>query len=115
MCKQFEMSMMGDLIFFLELQIKQNKNGIFFCQSNYVRDLLKKYNMDKCKSANSSMNATISLDQDLSGKNVDQTFDRGMIGSLLYLTASLLDNIFSVCLCACFKANPKESHLTTVK
>ena len=61
------------------------------------------------------MSATISLYQDLNGNNVDQTFYRGMIGSLLYLTTSRPNIMFSVCLCARFPANPIESHLTAVK
>ena len=115
MCKEFEMSMMGELTFFLGFQIKQSENGIFVCQSKYTRDLLKKYNMTQSKETNIPMSTSISLDQDLQGKNVDQKVYRGMIGSLLYLTASRPDIMFSVCLCARFQANPKESHLTTVK
>ena len=69
MCKEFDMSMIGDLTFFLGLQIKEKKDGIFICQSKYVRDLLKKYNMDQCKSANMPMSATLSLDQDIIGKS----------------------------------------------
>ena len=77
---------MGDLTFILELQIKQKKNDIIICQSKYIRDLLKKYNMDQCKSANTPtpMSATIRLDQDLNGKSVNLRYDC----LLLYLTAS---------------------------
>ena len=115
MHKEFNMSMMGDLIFFLGVKINQKKNGIFICQSKYVKDLIKKYNMDQWKSAYTPMSATVSLDQDLNGKSVDQMSYRDMIGSLLYLTASLAHIIFSFCLCARFQTNPKESHLTAVK
>ena len=76
---------------------------------------MKKYNIDQCKSANTPMSATINLDQDLNGKSVDQNSNRGMIGSALYLTTSHSNIMFSVCLCACFQANPNESHLTKVK
>ena len=55
------------------------------------------------------------VDQDESGVSIDITKYRGMIGSLLYLMASRPDIMFSVCLCARFQANPKESHITTVK
>ena len=77
--------MMEDLTFFLGLEIKRKKNDIFICQGKYVKDILKKYNMDQCKSVNTTMSATISYNQNLNGKNVDQTSYRGMIGSLLYL------------------------------
>ena len=71
--------------------------------------------MDQCKSANTLMSTTLSLDQDINGKSVDQKSYRGMISSLLYLTACHPDIMFSVCLCARFQANPKESHLTAIK
>ena len=71
--------------------------------------------MDQCKSANTPMSATLGLDEDINGKIVDQKTYRGMIGSLLYLAASRPNIMFSVYLCAHFQANPKESHLTTVK
>ena len=71
--------------------------------------------MDKCKSATTPMSSTLSLDQDVNGKSVDQKSYRGMIGSLLYLTASRPDIMFNICLCARFQANPKEPPLTAVK
>ena len=61
------------------------------------------------------MSARLSLDQDINGKSVDQKSYRDMIGFLLYLKASRPDIMFSICLCARFQANPKESHLTAVK
>ena len=61
------------------------------------------------------MTINIVLDEDKTGKSINATLYRGMIGSLLYLTAYRLDIQFSVCLCARFEADPKESHLTAVK
>jgi hypothetical protein len=55
------------------------------------------------------------LDLDTGGKSIDQKVDRSMIGSLLYLCASRLDIMLSVCMCARFQANPKEVHLRAVK
>ena len=73
-----------------------------FVKVNMLRDLLK-YNMEQCKSANTPMSATLILDQDIHGKSVDQnTYNRGMIGSLFYLTASRTDIMFSVYLCTRF-------------
>ncbi|KAK2390888.1 putative mitochondrial protein [Trifolium repens] len=112
---EFEMSMMGKLNFFLGLQIKQTKNGIFINQSKYCKELLKKFDMENCKEIATPMSTSTYVDQDESGKPIDITKYRGMIGSLLYLTASRPDIMFSVCLCARFQANPKESHLSSVK
>ena len=115
MQKEFEMSMMGELNFFLGLQIKQTKNGVFINQSKYIKDLLVKYGLENSKSLGTPMSTSIKLDIDEKEKCVNTTLYRGMIGSLLYLTASRPDIMFSVCLCARFQANPKESHLCAVK
>jgi len=112
---EFEMSMMGELNFFLGLQIKQTKYGIFINQSKYTKELLKKYHMENCKHIATPMGSSTTLDKDESGKSVDEKIYRGMIGSLLYLTSSRLDIMFSVCLCARFQSNPRESHLNAVK
>ena len=115
MHSEFEMSMMGELNFFLGLQIKQLKEGTFINQEKYIRDLLKKFNLEDVKAKNTPMGSSIKLDMDEKGKSVDQTKYRGMIGSLLYLTASRPDIMYSVCLCARFQACPKESHLNVIK
>ena len=61
------------------------------------------------------MSTSLKFDKNEQGTSVDVTKYRGMIGSLLYLTASRPDIMFSVCLCARFQSNPKESHLSAVK
>ncbi|CAI8597397.1 unnamed protein product [Vicia faba] len=71
--------------------------------------------MDNCKAMSTPMGSGTYVDQDESGVSIDITKYRGMIGSLLYLTASRPDIMFSVCLCARFQENPKESHLMAVK
>ncbi|WVZ58838.1 hypothetical protein U9M48_009064 [Paspalum notatum var. saurae] len=115
MAKEFEMSMIGELTFFLGFQIKQLREETFIYQEKYTRDLLKRFKMDDCKPIETPMATNIKLDPDESGIKVDQTLYRFMIGSLLYLCASRPDIMFSVCLCARFQADPKESHLTAVK
>ena len=115
MQSEFEMSMMGELNFFLGLQIKQTTNGIFINQSKYCKELLKRFGMDNAKEIATPMSTACYLDKDEGGKSVDIKKYRGMIGSLLYLSASRPDIMFSVCLCARYQANPKESHLSAVK
>ncbi|KAK2359506.1 putative mitochondrial protein [Trifolium repens] len=112
---EFEMSMMGELKFFLGIQINQTEKGTFIHQSKYIKDLLKKFNLEDCKPMNTPMHPTLSLGIEESEGKVDQKLYRGMIGSLLYLTASRPDILFSVCLCARFQSDPRESHLTAVK
>ncbi|KAD6118823.1 hypothetical protein E3N88_10094 [Mikania micrantha] len=115
MTKKFEMSAMGELKFFLGLQIKQKHDGIFIHQSKYIKELLKKFDLQNCKPCSSPMSSTTQLDADLKGTSVDETLYRCMIGSLMYLTASRPDIMFATCVCARFQAAPKESHLIAVK
>ncbi|XP_070026305.1 secreted RxLR effector protein 161-like [Nicotiana sylvestris] len=115
MGSEFEMSMMGELNFFLGLQIKQNSNGTMIYQQKYAKKLIKKFKMEEPKEIDTPIATTTKLDIDEPGSSVDQKLYRGMIGSLLYLTASRPNIIFSVRLCARFQANPKEFHLTAIK
>ena len=78
-------------------------------------DMLEKFEMEELKPMNTPMSSSIKLDKDEQGTSVDVTKYRGMIGSLLYLTASRPDIMFSVCLCARYQSNPKNSHLSAVK
>ena len=86
--EEFEMSMMGELTFFLELQVMQMKHGTFLCQTKYCIELIKKFSMEKCKEASTPMTTSTYLDLDEKGKLIDESKYRGMIGSLLYLIAS---------------------------
>lgn len=76
---KFEMSMMGDLIFFLGLQVKQLENGIFINQSKYTKELIKKFGMENCPVASTSMSASIKLDEDEVEILVEVTMYRGLI------------------------------------
>ncbi|KAK6149417.1 hypothetical protein DH2020_016942 [Rehmannia glutinosa] len=112
---EFEMSMMGELNFFLGLQIKQCQEGIYISQSKYTKELLKKFGIEEGRTVSTPMAADVKIDKDEKGKPVDESKYRGMIGSLLYLTSSRPDILHAVCLCAHFQSNPKESHMSAVK
>ncbi|GKB23285.1 retrovirus-related pol polyprotein from transposon TNT 1-94 [Tanacetum coccineum] len=111
---EFEMSMMGELNFFLGLQIKQMKDGIFN-QSKYIKEMLKKFGLEDSKPMKTPMSSDNKLTKDEECESVDSTKYRGMIGSLLYLMTSRADIMFSVCLCARFQEGSKTSHLEAVK
>jgi hypothetical protein len=115
MTDRFEISMMEVLTFFLRFQIKQVKEGTFISQIKYTRDILKKYDMDKVKPIKTPMGNNGHLDLDLGGTSIDQKVYHSMIGSLLYLCASMADIMLSVCICARFQAAPKDYHLREVK
>jgi len=82
-----------------------------YVNQSIANKIFKKFEMESCKEANTPMPSSCYMDADVAGKEVDQTKYRGLIGSLLYLTASRPDIMFAVCLCARFQANPKQSHL----
>jgi hypothetical protein len=115
MSKKFEMSMMGELQFFLGLQIKQSKEGTFVQLAKYTKDIVRKFKMEDSKAMMTPMSMTTTLDADEEGEHVNQKEYQSMIGSLLYLTATRPDIQFSVCLCAQFQASPRILHRQAVK
>ncbi|XXG68728.1 hypothetical protein AAC387_Pa06g1749 [Persea americana] len=115
MSSEFELSMMGELSFFLGLQIKQTAFGIFVSQLKYAQELLKKFGMMSSKHSRTPMSTTVKLSLDSAGKEYNETLYRSMIGSLLYLTASRPDISFSVGVCARYPSKPNESHVSAVK
>jgi len=112
---KFEMSMMAELKFFLILQIKQTPNGIYINQTKYVKELLKKFNLNDAKEMKTPMHPTTYHGLDEESTKVDETQYKAMIGSLLYLTTSRPNIMFSVCLCVIFQQEPREVHLNAVK
>ncbi|XP_050886237.1 uncharacterized protein LOC127091593 [Lathyrus oleraceus] len=108
---EFDMSLMGELNYFLDLQIKKLNEGTFICQIKYCNEILKKFGMEDEKSIDTQMPTNGNLEKDENGKDVDVKKYRDMIGSLLYLTVSRSDIMFSVCMCTHYQSNPKESLL----
>ncbi|GJS44933.1 retrovirus-related pol polyprotein from transposon TNT 1-94 [Tanacetum coccineum] len=115
MTTKFKMSMMGQMSFFLGLQISQSPRGIFLNQSKYASEIIKKYGLLTSDSVDTPMVEKNKLDEDLQGTPVDATLYRGMIGSLMYLTSNRPDLIYAVCLCARYQAKPTKKHLNAVK
>lgn len=107
--------MIGELNYFLGLQVKQNAKGISISQSKYAKDLVKRFGLDGKSHARTPMSTSVKISSDLAGKPVDPSLYRCTIGSLLYLTASRLNIAISVGGCARFQANHKEYHLTAIK
>ncbi|GJS79766.1 putative ribonuclease H-like domain-containing protein [Tanacetum coccineum] len=115
MHEKFQMSSMGELTFFLGLQVQQKKDGIFISQDKYVGEILKKFRFTEVKTASTPMETQKPLLKDEDGEEVDVHMYRSMIGSLMYLTSSRPDIMFAVCACARYQVNPKVSHLHDVK
>ncbi|GJZ24119.1 retrovirus-related pol polyprotein from transposon TNT 1-94, partial [Tanacetum coccineum] len=115
MHSRFEMSLMGEMTFFLRLQIHQSPKSIFINQAKYALEILKKHNMDNCHSIGTPLATKPKLDVDLSGEPVDQSDYRSKIGSLMYLASSRPDLVQAVCYCARYQARPTQKHLKEVK
>ncbi|GJS13511.1 putative ribonuclease H-like domain-containing protein [Tanacetum coccineum] len=115
MHKKFQMSSMGELTFFLGLQVTQKNDGIFISQDKYVDEILKKFGFSTDKTASTPIETSKPLMKDENAKDVNVHLYRLMIGSLMYLTSSRLDIMFVVCACARFQVTPKVSHLHDVK
>ncbi|GJT43672.1 retrovirus-related pol polyprotein from transposon TNT 1-94 [Tanacetum coccineum] len=97
------------------LQISQSPRGIFINQAKYALESLKKYGFDSCDPVDTPMVKKSKLDEDKEGKAVDPSHYHGMIGTLLYLTASRPDLQFAICMCAWYQARPTEKHLHVIK
>nr|GEZ27968.1 uncharacterized mitochondrial protein AtMg00810-like [Tanacetum cinerariifolium] len=106
---------MGELTFFLGLQVKQKEEGICISQNKYVTEILKKFGFTDVKIASTPMETQKPLLKDEDDEEVDVYLYRSMIGSLMYLTSSRPDIMFVVCACARYQVNPKLSHLHGVK
>ncbi|KAK1646060.1 hypothetical protein QYE76_063865 [Lolium multiflorum] len=109
MTNRFEISMMGELKYFLGFEIKQMRQGTFINQAKYLQDMLKRFDMKDAKGIGTPMHLKCQLSLDETGKAVDPKLYRSMIGSLLYLCASCLG------MCARFQESPKESDIVAVK
>jgi hypothetical protein len=115
MTNRFEMSMMGELKFFLGFDIKQLEDETLLSQTKYTHDILKKFGMDKAKLIKTPMGTNGHLNLHMGGKSVDQKVYHSIIGSLLYLCTSRSNIMLSVCMCVRFQTALKECHLRAVK
>ena len=115
MQSEFKLSLLGELTYFLGLQISHQEKGIFICQAKYIKEMLKKFKMEDCKPILTPMVTCFKLTIDNSSKDVDQRLYISIISSLLYVIASQPDVMQAVGQVARFQAAPKESHIIIVK
>ncbi|GJW70905.1 hypothetical protein Tco_0127822 [Tanacetum coccineum] len=106
---------MGELTFFLGLQVKQKEDGIFISQDKYVGEILKQFGFSSIRTVSTPIETNKALTKDEDGEDVDIHLYRSMIGSLMYLTSSRPDIMFLVCACSRFQVLPNVSHLNAVK
>nr|GEW24675.1 putative ribonuclease H-like domain-containing protein [Tanacetum cinerariifolium] len=112
---EFEMSAMGEVMFFLRLQVKQLPNGIFISQDKYVTDMLKKFDMESVRTETTPYEVLKHRSKDEPDDTVNVHLYRSMIGSFIYLTASMPDIMFAVSACSRHQVTRLTSHLNAVK
>jgi hypothetical protein len=112
---EFEMSMIGELSYFLGLQVKQSSGGIFISQGKYLKEMLKKFQMEDSSTVSTPMVVGCKISKDDISPDVDQRTYLSMIGSLLYITSFYPDIMQAIGMVGCFQSAPKQSHLVAVK
>ncbi|GKA44560.1 putative ribonuclease H-like domain-containing protein [Tanacetum coccineum] len=112
---EFEISAMGELIFFLGLQVQQRPDGIFIGQDKYVQEILKKFDLESVRTATTPYEAPKPKSKNEPDNPVNVHLCRSMIGSLMYLTASMPDIMFAVSACSRNQVTPTTSNLEAVK
>jgi hypothetical protein len=112
---EFEMSMIGELNFFLGLQITQSLKGIFITQSKYLKEIPKKFGMDESVTVITPMRINCKISKENEQPSIDSTLYRYMVGILLYLSASKTNNMQETRMVARFQSSPKESHVMVIK
>nr|GEU38966.1 hypothetical protein [Tanacetum cinerariifolium] len=115
MKSRFQMSSMGELTFFLGLQVKQKEDEIFISQDKYVAEILKRFDFSFVRATTTPIETQKPLVKDEDAEDVDVHMYMFMIGSLMYLTVSRPHIMFVVCACSRFQVTPKVSHLYAVK
>ena len=106
------MSLVGELTYFLSIQVKKMEDRTFVSQSKYAKSIVKKFGLDNASLKRTPAATHLKLSRDKNGIDVDQCLDISMIGSVLYLTASRSNMTFAIGVCARYQANPKASHLS---
>jgi hypothetical protein len=112
---EFEMSMIGELSYFLGLQVKQSSAGIFISQEKYLKEMLKKFQMEYSSPVSTPMVVGCKLSKYDISLDVDQRTYRSMIGSLLYITASRPDTMQVVGMVGHYQSAPNQIHLVAIK
>ncbi|GAA0175306.1 hypothetical protein LIER_28500 [Lithospermum erythrorhizon] len=112
---EFEMSMIGELKYFLGFQINQMEDSIFILQAKYAKNIVKKFGLETAKSKRTPIATHVKVTKNEDGKSVDISIYRSMIGSLIHLITSRPDIAHYVGVYERYQVDPKESHLNLVK
>jgi hypothetical protein len=115
MMKVFEMTNLGEMSYFLGMEVQQNQCGIFICQQKYAKEILKKFKMEECKSMTTPMNVKEKFCKEDGADKVDEAIYRSLIGCLMYLIATRPDIMHAVNLLSRFMHCASEVHFKVAK
>ncbi|XP_015057565.1 uncharacterized protein LOC107003807 [Solanum pennellii] len=115
MMQDFERTNLGLMSYFLGMEIKDEQDEVFICQKNYAKEILKKFNMEDCKDMNTPMNQKEKLIKNDGAEKVEKTYFRGLVGCLMYLTATRPDILYVVSILSRFMHCSSEVHLKAAK
>ena len=115
MMEEFQMSDLGEMAYFLAMEINQMQQGIFICQQKYAVEILKKFDMQNCKPISTPLVQNAKLTKNDGAALIDQNKYRSLIGCLLYLSTTRPDIMFVVSLLSRFMHLPSELHFKVAK
>jgi hypothetical protein len=115
MAREFEMTDIGLMAYYLGIEVKQGEDGIFISQEGYAKEVLKKFNMSNCKSVCTPVECGVKLSKHEDGEKVDPTLFKSLVGSLRYLTCTRPDILFGVGLISRYMESPTTTHMKTAK
>jgi hypothetical protein len=115
MLREFDMSDLGKMRFFLGIEVLQKSDGIYICQRKYALEILRRFGMMESNSVGSPIVPGFKISRDENGDFVDETYYKQLVGSLMYLTATRPDMMFVTCLISRYMAKPMEIHLQAAK
>ena len=115
MMREFEMTDLGLMRYFLGIEVKQSKDGIFISQEKYANDILKRFGMENSNPMATPMEPKAKLSKKDKGETVDESLYRSLVGSLRYLTCTRPDISFAVGKISRYMEEPKSSHWKAAK
>ncbi|KAH9667537.1 hypothetical protein KPL70_021079 [Citrus sinensis] len=115
MIKEFEMTDIGLMTYYLGIKVKQKEEGIFISQESYAKEILKKFKMNDYKPISTPVECGVKLSKHDEGEDIDPTFFKSLVGSLRYLTCTRPDILYVIGLVSRYMENPKTTHFKAAK